>query len=278
MRFDLHCDTYIGAEEYIRNRAIQLLKFNIFLDGVEQIEGAVIGYFRELLNDSKEDKLYMSIYILESYRGKNLYDKYYKEYRLPILTSYECELEEFLISKKYNYKIVKIVDTTEYEIIQNYYGSKRATRSNVYYMNHIDEGLAILQWIGASAETKKAYCLHPIFQMDADLSENKDLQFSNVSQAIIVRAMEYRSVANDYLSYRHINSLNEIRLSPISDVNEMLIADKIQNFKDFQLYHDGRHIRSYELNKYFNDWLYALGISQNLYQEFKIKLLTSLNK
>jgi len=44
--------------------------------------------------------------------------------------------------------------------------------------------------------------------------------------------MEYRSVANDYLSTRIISDVQEIRLSPLPDVQDMLIADKVQNYKD----------------------------------------------
>ena len=49
----------------------------------------------------------------------------------------------------------------------------------------------------------------------------------------------------------------------------MLIADKIQNRKDFELYHLGKHERSSELEQYFKNWLERLNITEEFYQEIK---------
>ena len=43
----------------------------------------------------------------------------------------------------------------------------------------------------------------------------------------------------------------------------MLIADKVQNYKDFLLYHYGIHERSNQLNQYFINWLSYLGIDNS---------------
>lgn len=80
-------------------------------------------------------------------------------------------------------------------------------------------------------------------------------------------------MANEYLSTRSITNIDEIRLSPLKVVNDMLIADKIQNRKDFELYHEGKHPRSEELAQYFRNWLERLGISEEFYQETKRRLL-----
>jgi hypothetical protein len=73
-------------------------------------------------------------------------------------------------------------------------------------------------------------------------------------------------------STRKIESIDEIRLSPLKDVNDMLIADKIQNRKDFDLYHKGKHERSEELDEYFKNWFNRLGITEEFYQEMKNEL------
>lgn len=55
---------------------------------------------------------------------------------------------------------------------------------------------------------------------------------------------------------KHFEGFNFTR-----DLNDMLLADKIQNRKDFRMYHLGKHERSDELEAYFNlwiEWLYSL--------------------
>ncbi len=65
---------------------------------------------------------------------------------------------------------------------------------------------------------------------------------------------------------------NEIRLSPIIEVNQMLMADKLQNRKDFEIYQEGIHERSSELKQYFMNWFKRLEISEEMYQNIKLKL------
>lgn len=143
----------------------------------------------------------------------------------------------------------------EWNMILEHYGEGRAARSKVPFMNHIIEGLAILRYINASTQAKAAFAIHPLIQADEDLVANFDKVHRVIGGDVLMLAMEYRSVANEYLSKRTIFSLNEIRLSPLKDVNDMLIADKVQNYKDFILYHHGTHPRSKELHEYFKNWL-----------------------
>jgi len=147
-----------------------------------------------------------------------------------------------------------------YRWISSFYEGKVAERSGVPYINHIDEGLGILNEIGATQNAMDAYCLHPLFQMNPDLLENHDRFPEGIDNETVVAAMEYRHIANSYLSDLPISSVADIFLSPLQDVNDMLIADKVQNYKDFLLYHDGDHPRSDLLNEYFNNWFERLGV------------------
>ncbi|MCC5944726.1 MAG: hypothetical protein JJT94_07300 [Bernardetiaceae bacterium] len=153
-----------------------------------------------------------------------------------------------------------------YHFIASYYGNQKAKRSGVYLINHIDEGLQILQQIQASSVAQKAYCLHPLVQLDSDLEQNQHLLI-DFDVPTIIAVIEYRSVANAYLSRRSIHSIEDIRLSPLKDVNDMLIADKIQNRKDFEQYHKETHPRSAMLLQYFHNWFERLGISESFYQD-----------
>lgn len=160
-----------------------------------------------------------------------------------------------------------VKDSAEYQLISNHYGARTARRSGVPLINHIDQGLIVLECTGSSVNAQKAFCLHPLLQNDKDLVENAKSVSTAVDPYVMMLAMEYRSVANEYLSQR-VKTGHIIRLSPLNEVNEMLIADKVQNRKDFLSYHKGTHPRSSELDEYFQDWMQALGINNDLYQTF----------
>ena len=159
---------------------------------------------------------------------------------------------------------IDIRGTWAYSVVSDFYKKKKANRSGVPYMNHIDEGLFVLNHIGASMDAKKAYCLHPLVQNPPDLKANyKFLAESVASRGQLILAMEYRNIANQFLSHmdKHpgFEDYNKIKLSPLKDVNDMLIADKIQNRKDFWL-NNLDHPRAERLDIYFKQWLRRLGI------------------
>ena len=147
--------------------------------------------------------------------------------------------------------------TKAYKIIKDYYGNTITKRSKVPLINHIDEGLVILDTLNASKEAKDAYCLHPLLQSDEDFLNNYKNDFSDVSTAAIILAIEYRRVANSYLS---AGKLEDFVGFTSTDIYHMLYADKVQNEKDFKIYHEGIHPRSEELRKYFNNWFELLKV------------------
>lgn len=158
-----------------------------------------------------------------------------------------------------------------YQAILKHYGEKTAKRSRVPLINHIDEGLIILDRIGASLEAQAAYCIHPIVQSDEALrmcfirDSDEEQLLKDIDVRVIILALEYRSSANSYLSH---DKPEDLKMSPLPEVRDMLIADKIQNYKDFTLHHLGTHPRSAELKVYFENWLKILEISKEQYHEF----------
>lgn len=161
-----------------------------------------------------------------------------------------------------------IKDGPEYAAISAFYNTRVAARSQVPLMNHINEGLVILDKIGATTEAMAGFCLHPLFQNDEQLiTEGYKYTLDNLDKVTSLRAvmltMEYRRVANAYLAH---HDTSNIKLSPLKEVNDMLIADKVQNRKDFLAYHKGTHPNSSRLDEYFLDWMHALGISQQTYE------------
>ncbi len=147
-----------------------------------------------------------------------------------------------------------------YQLIKDIYGDGITNRSRVPFINHIDEGLKILDFIGASDIVKSAYCLHPILQSDVDFLNNKGMNFSGVETEAIILTMEYRRVANSYLSH---NKPEEFVGFSCPEVKQMLIADKVQNYKDFLIYHSQTHPRKKELDYYFSKWFDLLEIDYN---------------
>ena len=159
---------------------------------------------------------------------------------------------------------------SHYQAIEEFYADKFAKRSGVPLINHIKEGVFILDIIGASNEAKEAYCIHPLLQSDQDLvssvASNSIFLNYDLNQLSVVYAMEYRLVANKYLSHDCKSEFDAIGLSQIKSVNDMLIADKIQNRKDFESYHLGTHEKSDILELYFSNWLKVLSVSEQQYR------------
>lgn len=138
--------------------------------------------------------------------------------------------------------------------ITRHYRDDRAARSQVPLMNHIHEGCAILDSLQAPPDVLRAFCIHPLVQNDIPCKYYH-------SQAVMDLALEYKRVANSYLcrpNTDHIRTVKQLdeHLGKVSyPVLNMLLADKLQNNKDFFLYHVETHKRSTELTHYFALWL-----------------------
>lgn len=163
-----------------------------------------------------------------------------------------------------------------YALIQRRYQGKIARRSGVSYMNHIrEEVLLLYSMYGDDAELIEAYCLHPIFQSDKSLSNllvEGQAELALLSPRIIILAMEYRRVANSYTIRHKIKAPTSIDIGPLTKVHQMLVADKIQNKKDFMKYmylkHDRPSYRKVSEHglQYFDSWLNRLGVSPKVYE------------
>lgn len=165
-----------------------------------------------------------------------------------------------------------------YGQIVAHYGYQRAARSDVPLINHIREGVKIMWRLNASDYAIRAYCLHPLFQADIDLVM---VDPAGMNPIEVMLAMEYRSCANRWLSDKvrieHFDDGVEVgrkvvfdgepSAGPLDEVKQMLIADKVQNYKDFLQYHQHTHPRSLELQQYFKAWLIALNVTDEEFEE-----------
>lgn len=157
-----------------------------------------------------------------------------------------------------------IKDGVTYKLINSYYQNNVTARSQVPLMNHINEGLLILEDLNADYNSMMAYCIHPLCQSDDMLANYfyKNVSYMDIQPDILLLALEYRKTANSYL-HHNLDVIREddmITLSPLKEVNDMLIADKIQNYKDFLIYHANSHEQSDKLNQYFINWLKRLDV------------------
>lgn len=240
----------LEIEEYLE-KGIHIKKIvlsteqDLIDNGVQEIDNEFLQWF---VKNQSCDK----VEIDKGYRGVDLYN-----YKIIIpkeehkQTAQEYEQQGL---EKYSYELKQ--ETQAYKLISEYYKDKTAKRSGVKLMNHIDEGIEILKSIGANQDTIDAYCLHPILQSDEAFNENYNkIDFSNIPISALLLAMEYRRVANSYLSK---DKLEDFVGFTNEKIKQMLYADKIQNEKDFTLYHEGKHERSKELREYFNNWINIL--------------------
>jgi len=177
---------------------------------------------------------------------------------------------------------VRATWSPEHHAIRDHYGDRSEERSGVPLMQRIEEGLIILGELDASEEAMRAFCLHPLFLADDDLVRHGQDFMDRVEAdpIVIMLVMEFRSRANAWTSDRiHLsgtgpspNGLEGLpsglpSAGPIDAVKDMLIADKVQGRKAFIRHDRGRHPRSDALDVYFDQWLLALGVGLDEYEE-----------
>ena len=171
------------------------------------------------------------------------------------------------LNNEERYALNRILQSQYFHAIRMHYGGDFAKRSGIPLINHIIEGLCILIRIGAPRSVCGAWCFHPIIQSDEDLRKTLEQttrlhngEYSKINFAAILLAMEYRHVANSYLS-QHVNVDLDIikdQVNAIPGIREMLIADKIQNWKDFSSQPKGTYPNEMRLHEYFDEWCYRI--------------------
>ena len=265
-RFDNDAETLQGAYQYLINRSKQLLLDDYKLIAIIPLYDGrwEVGARAEFV---KNHRPYYSFYILKNFRGRRLFQKFCSPSNHMVVTTPDCNLEDFLKRIGTPHIVTgRFSQNHCYKLIEKVYGNTRANRSKLFYMNHIDEGLAILKSRNCDIQTMEAFCLHPILQVGSLFQKHFDeLKSQKISQYTRILATEYAEVANEYLSPRKIVSIDEIRLSHFDEVNEMLVADKIQNRKDFRLFKN-KYGNAEELEFYFDSWLKRLSVSEEEYR------------
>lgn len=241
--------------QYFKTRQLQLASSGFSWD--RKLYKNNDGYFVHIKEDNT-GKIYDAFYVLLQDREKGASLRLISSLN-DIVTINDCGVVNFLKKHQKNHLVVSgAFDMPEYKMVEKFYGDGCANRSKAWFMNHIDEGMIILSHIKKSDAAKAGFCLHPMTQDDDNLGKNFEMLSKKGNPYNVGLSLEYRNIANAYLSKRAIKSIDEISLSPLTEVNQMLIADKVQNYKDFTIYHLGTHPRSNILEQYFNNWLEKL--------------------
>ena len=270
-RFDLDARDAAAALAYFAGRAAQMLHD----DGDWRWSGVVTPLTRlgvewgaETLLHDRGGAAFVSVYVYAGHRGQG-HLRRHARLRPPdqrYVTTPGCGIFDALAHLDPRTVLAApLSGRGEYEAIERHYGATRARRSGVPYMNHIDEGLRVLhRWLGASDRAMRAWCLHPLVQSDEDLRRSHAAGLlDGFEPAVVTLALEYRNIANAFLSpmqqHPGYDDSSRIARSPLDEVNAMLVADKLQNCKDFRAHHR-EHPRSAWLARYFERWLTALGV------------------
>ena len=153
----------------------------------------------------------------------------------------------------------------EYDLAKTILSSRKTHRTGISHFVHVEEGLIILNNLTDDADTKGAFCLHPLIQKTSDFIDNY-ICLKDCSPISVALAVEYRWIANQGTRYYlETNPGAKIILSEFLEINHMLIADKIQNRKDFLATFNRNDSEFDALDQYFKNWMEALKISEPEY-------------
>lgn len=155
--------------------------------------------------------------------------------------------------------IINYKETEEYWLVSEFYKDKKAQRSGLPYIKHIDDGINIMVNRKNSEVAIRAFTIHPLLQANKDYDNNIVRVAENVHPWVLSHTLEYCKVANAYLAKDYKGPDDVVEIAVRSATNDMLIADKLQNYQDLAVYNSG-HPNYNNLRNYFMNWFRALGI------------------
>lgn len=263
-RFPTTAPTREVARRYYRERAVQGLSTGWRLDALTDLPYGVEAALR-----SPEGVAHRSVFVLEGQVGRGHLTRWFETRGAshPFVTSTRCPaMVSWLDRKGYDYSLVPAPTDPCYLAAEAFYGDGRARRSGRFFTAHVDEGLFVLDRLGAPMLARRAFCLHPLVQSDADLQTTlASALLDGLPADAVALAMEYRWRANAHLP-KHTPKVPLV--GPIEEIRLMLVADKIQNRKDFERYvrHHPEVPNRSRLDAYFREWFDVLGIDELEYR------------
>jgi len=158
---------------------------------------------------------------------------------------------------------IAIEDTPEYILAEKDLTPTISRRSQQSHFIHVRQGIEILRAMKSSYAAQRAFAIHPLLQ-DKEKLDFYRFRMENCSVHAVVLAMEFCALAT--AGKRPHNPLGKTWMPAVSnvhEVNDMLIADKIQNWVSYKKYHNlYPDLDKKQMIAYFNKWFDALGVTQ----------------
>jgi len=236
-------------KENLINYSIKLLKSGLRLNRIQENNFGLIGYY-DLTEHSyvRQTKLeYIHIMTYPQYSNKNIEKSIMDKnpgFRNVVLDDRGLPSNYVCLSA--------LVREPEYTYINDLLGNSINKQTHDLRINQIEEGLAILNILNAPNLVRKAYCLHMLFESDEALSKSMELnRMPHTDPKSVLLAMEFRNIIKTRIN-------GKIKLSPLSEVNQMILAAKIQRYKTFEILYKGEKPHSDEIERDYQLWIKRL--------------------
>jgi hypothetical protein len=270
LRLDKDRDDFDGVYQYFREYAIQLYSSGYHIRSIEEVSN--LGGLATFRNTKGE--VFHSFYLYKRLRGKGIYRRLVESENWNILVNYNSELLQYHTRKKVPFVLTNPHLTSyEYIMLEKHYHNEYDNITDRHYMSRVDDALAILTWLGVSDTVKESYLLQPYYYSDYSFkmfsgNSMRSMSTFGIDANKIVNAMEFRHTS---LSFIPGGDFTKITTSSLDVVNKMLIANRIANKIDFELYFSDHSMKN-SFEDYFDNWLLELAVTDNMYNAFKEKL------
>lgn len=160
-RLPFDATTPEGRHNYLATRARQLqscgYKVLKIMNQDRDNDGLAI-----MVVEHKDGGRFCAVYLSPGIRGRGALKETVQWMELPVITIRDCEIAGYLQFNNIEHIVEKgYFDTLEYALIEGYYANRKAKRSDVWLMNHIDEGLTVLNQIGQAMTPRLFFaCTH----------------------------------------------------------------------------------------------------------------------
>lgn len=274
MRFNQEASDIADAAQYLTERAIQLLKFGVRLEGLEVFESeAVVAHFntREvtpndvgLRSGTPLHGDFVGIYLLAKHRGQNRFPKILRALDRPLLVHEDDGLVPYLEYRHFPY--LMFGERGEYKQAEEFHGDAIDDDSKASLMQRVDYGMAALRYVplqGNREAAKGGMALLPLIWSASDFAANWGKLPHRASSML---AIEFRTVLRTaletlapFLPTSKRITASSIPVSCLAEVNDMLVAYATQT---------RYHITCWQtsatpyLEKSFRLWMERLSVSE----------------